>query len=71
MTDNATPRPGTALFPKAEAALRAIGSWGYPERALHHTHRRFFHRHGLIEAHSPGRVRITEAGRAAIASAKS
>jgi hypothetical protein len=48
-----------ALFPKAEATLRAIGKWGYPDRALHWTHRRFFHRHGLIEIHSPGRVRTT------------
>lgn len=47
------------LFPKAEGVLRAIGTWGYPDRALHHTHRRFFKRHELIEAHSDGRVRVT------------
>jgi hypothetical protein len=48
-----------ALFPKAEAALRAVGKWGFPERALHWTHRRFFNRHGLIETHSPTRIRTT------------
>ncbi len=51
------------LFPKAAAALNRVGDWGHPERALHHTHRRFFYRHGLIEIHSPGCVRLTSKGR--------
>lgn len=61
----------TKLFPKAEATLRAIGKWGYPDRALHHLHRKFFLRHRLIEDHSLGCVRTTAKADQLLASTQS
>lgn len=54
---------GIVLSTAAEACLRSIGDWGYPESAMHYAHRRFFNRHQLIEAHSPGKIRVTAAAR--------
>lgn len=52
------------LTPKAAACLRVISECdcGYPDKALHPAHRRFFLRYRLIEQHSDGRVRTTDFG---------